>query len=424
MLHTVSNKVPFVYMRILSNAFPTNMPASEHVSQGGPANFARYFVQYLLNENAGHEWVGVMLNQGNGSTARIEKVFADSFRRYFSLRVPKGSYKRVTQAEHQVDPKEVLAISIVRLAKFIREMKPDIVFLNGFGFLNWMLMIAAKEVGVPCVIQHAGIWTKELDLHKEKYSASGLVAMKAMEAESSLLTAAEIFLNSWSRDFYRANVAVGDSDRTVVIPLPFDFASFASMVSPAPLKTTAVDCRIGVIGRWDKIKNHEFILELAKASRANQEGVTFHSIVKIPDADATGREYVKYVEVTPSADREGILRFCRSMDILYLPSLFDVSPTVVLEAVASGTPVAISPTVGYVHDYHEYGAKEWIIDSSNANQTVKKLRLLKGKNMPKQFQEHIIATHDHRRVFGRYLELFKEKIQKHKKSLAVSRRST
>ena len=395
------------------------MPNSEEVSQGGPANFARLFTLYVASKTP-HKWIGVMFDSSKKSTkVRLKKIFSFSQRDYFKLYLPKIYIRQIVRAKKLSNPADVLQEPIARLVKLIKKEKPDVVFLNGFGIFNWMLLKAAEKTGVPVIIQHAGIWTKELNLHKDLYSSAGLKMMKNMEKDSTEIVKFEVFLNNWSRDYYQKKVATKTDNNTVIIPLPFDFASFERTVKSIKKKNLFAwgnrKKRIGVIARWDRIKDHASILALAKMAKKNGLPWQFYSVTKIPEKHhlkINKESYEKNIKVIHSLGRVGISKFCGSMDLLILPSLFDVSPTVVLEAIAAGTPVAISPNVGYVDDFISCGAKDWIIDFKNKADAIKRIKKIIKRDMPQELCSQIISKHDYQKVFLSYLYLFESVMKK------------
>ena len=402
-------------MHIFSNGFPTNLPDSEHISQGGPANFERLFFQYMEEAGLSHRWTGVILEGVISNSVRLEHACETPQANYYRLCVPKQLLRAVLKAKNSTaDPARLWSKPIARLERIMREQKPDVVFLNGYGVLNWMLLRAAKNAGIPVVVQHAGIWTKELRLHKDRYSEHGRRLLEDMEKESSQLASVEVFLNGWSRDYYRDNVAPGTSRKTEVIPLPFNFASFEKLSTndqAAQFSFEKNKLHIGVIARWDSIKNHPAVLAIAKEARRQKLPWQFHSIVDIPDTEEYRSDktaYKRYVDVIAPVDRAGVSNFCRSVDLLLLPSLFDVSPTVVLEAVALNTPIVISPTVGHARNFIAYGGGPWVIGPEDTKHAVRSIAAVLGKGMPAQLKEKILEAHDHRKVFAGYLQLFAE----------------
>lgn len=410
-------------MKIFSNGYPTNMPNAEAVSQGGPANFARLFSTFITS-NTSHSWVGVMVSHSKSKTIRIKKAFSFPQRDYFKFYLPKEYYRLITQANKVADPAIILEKPIKRLASLIKKENPDIVFLNGFDLFNWILLKAAEQAQVPAVIQHAGVWTKELDLYKHVFTKAGLKIMKQMEKDSTYLCSAEVFLNRWSRDYYQKHVAKKTSGTVEIIPLPFDFASFASL--PKSQKKSVLfhsksGIKIGTIARWDRIKNHKAFLSLARAVKREGLPWQFYSVTKIPENTrlaARKKSYEKNIKVIRSLGRVGIYDFCRAMDLIILPSLFDVSPTVVLEAVSVKTPIAISGNVGYVHNFKELGAKDWVIDFKDTKKVKERIKKILQKPLPQTLQNQIKTNHGHEKVFFSYLDLF-DKIAEKKEIMPV-----
>lgn len=401
-------------MIILSNAFFTNMPHSEVISQGGPANFARLFKDYISTLDKPHKWVGILMEKSDKDKAYTHKKYSAPNRVYYNLYVPRKTFENILQAKDAYNADKVLNYPIEKLSILMKKQKPDVVFLNGFGLLNWMLLKAANRIGIPVVIQHAGIWTKELNIHKDLYTKYGLQIMKNMEKDSTYLSDTEIFLNKWSMNFYLNNVAKGPVNNRVVIPLPFNFHSFKEMIfnnKSSLFKFDKEKLNIGIVARWDKIKNHNAFLNLAEMAYEHKLPWNFHSIVNIPNIQKYKRiknKYKKYINIIPPMNRLNISNFYKSIDLLILPSVFDVSPTVVLEAIASNTPIIISPNVGFTNEFYNHGGKDWIIDPSNTKQLIKKIKLLKNKKMPAQLKKHIISIHDNNKVFSAYIDLFSE----------------
>ncbi|MFA5753833.1 MAG: glycosyltransferase [Patescibacteria group bacterium] len=237
--------------------------------------------------------------------------------------------------------------------------------------------------------------------------------MEEMEQDSSRLTDAEVFLNKWSKDYYRKNIAKRSNKNTYIIPLPFNFSVFKNLSvneNDSQFYFDVNKFHIGVIARWDEIKNHKLILSLAKEIKKLKLPWQVHVITSIPDLSKYQKmqnEYEKYIDVIMPTNRSGISDFCSSVDLLIQPSLFDVSPTVVLEATASNTPIAISRNVGYAGDFKKYQAKDWIFDDK-ASKMVGQIKKILRKPMPAAIKKHLRYAHDHERIFAYYLKLFSE----------------
>ncbi len=398
-------------MKILSNAFPTNMPDSEKVSQGGPANFAWLFKNYIVS-NTKHSWVGLLFENVKTGPKNCKKAYSFKQCDFYRLRIERALLKTIVSTKKKIDPEVVLKKPIRQIIKLIKAQKPDVIFLNGFGIYPWILLKAAELSGVPVVIQHAGIWTKELNVHKKLYSTEGRKVMERMEKDATKIASHEVFLNEWSKRYYNENISKLDNKKTSIIPLPFDFVSFKKLNScnEAPLfNFSKKKIHIGLIARWDEIKNHKAVLAMAKEAKKQNLPWVFHSVVDIPDTANYRKEkneYAKYIDIIPSLHRLGISQFCNAVDMLILPSIFDVSPTVVLEAIASNTPVVISPNIGFAHEFKIYGGEKWVVDFNNTALALKHIKKLFGKEMPKLLKKRIKKNHKFDNVFDNYLRVF------------------
>lgn len=388
------------------------MPDAEQISQGGPANFAHLFIKHIVSRTT-HRWTGVLFESVSVGASGCEKKYTFQQQEYYRLRVLRATLQSIVTAKKVVDPALLLKKPIQQCVELIEQQKPDIIFLNGFGIYNWMLLKAGEATKTPVVIQHAGIWTKELLIHKKRYSTAGRKMMEKMEQDSTRLVSHEIFLNEWSKKYYHSTIAKGAAQNCGVVPLPFDFVLFKKLVAQKSAEVFAFDqasVHIGIIARWDAIKNHGAILDLAKEAKRRQLPWVFHAVTAIPETDQhkrTRTAYAKHVDIVPPLDREGISQFCKAVDLLVLPSQFDVSPTVVLEAVASSTPIVISPTVGFADAFKKHGGKSWVVDFTDIARAANSIKKLLGKPMPKQLAASIKQNHNATMVFVEYLRIFK-----------------
>jgi len=387
------------------------MPDSEKFSQGGPANFAKFFTNYIIT-NTKHDWIGILFNSSPSKVSKCKKAYSFQQREFYNIQIPSDMLKRIVHAEKKLNPNIILEKPIKKIVKLIKTTKPDIVFLNGFGIFNWLMLKAGEITKTPVIIQHAGIWTKELRIHSDLYSVWGRKLMEQMEKDSTQIASHEIFLNEWSKKYYNKTIVRINPKKTSIVPLPFNFDSFIK-IEPAEgaeiFNFSKNKIHFGMIARWDEIKNHKAILILAKKAKQQKLPWIFHSVVDMPEDNkysAIKKEYKKYVDVIPPLDRSGILQFCKAVDKLVLPSLFDVSPTVVLEAFATNTPIIISPNVGFANDFQDNNGGKWVINFDNATLAIKKIKKILKIKMPIPLCQKICSDHQSKKVFDQYINIF------------------
>ncbi|NCN25220.1 hypothetical protein COT94_03985 [Candidatus Falkowbacteria bacterium CG10_big_fil_rev_8_21_14_0_10_37_14] len=409
-------------MKILTNDYQSNVLNFNQPAKGGPANFARIFYNYLKQFKGSYHWQGILVEFSVDTEVCSLQRLKDSRRKrsLYQINIPTKFSKVLTNANTtKTDPRLVLAEPISILVKLIKKLDPDIVFLNGFSLGNWLLLESAHLVGKPIVIQHAGIWTVELDIWSDFFSAEGLKIMKQMGMDSAVFSSAEIFLNNFSRNIFDksfSKLVRPRGHKTVIIPLAVDFSAYQSKIkAKKSFNFNSEYFNIGVVARWDRIKNHQAVGDLAKKIKIDKLAWSINSVTKIPPTKkflAFKKSYAQNINVIGHLSKEKIRDFCLENDLIIIPSKFDVSPTILLEAVACGTPVAISATVGFVDDYCRYGADDWVIDFNNTKKVVKQLAKIKGRALPAKLTKALIKKHQTDKVFGQYFSLFNKLITK------------
>lgn len=397
----------FTFMKILSNDYTSNLPHSKITSKGGPANFAELLTRYITS-NTNHRWVGLLIESVKNKSVETKKLLSLKQRDYYALKIPRREVKMITEAKKNRDPEVIFKKPIEQIIKLIRNQGIDIIFLNGFSIYNWMFLKAGEATQTPMVIQRAGIWSKELDVYKNLYSAQGRSIMKKMEKESSALVEFEIFLNFWSRNVYRKEVFnVKDAD-TAIIHLPI---SDSKIKLAKKKKGNSKELKIGVVARWDKIKNYEAVLALAKEVKRRKLPWEVYSVISIPKTKINYKfkqDYKKFINVEPLKNRKEMSVFYRKMDLIIVPSNFDVSPHVVLESIFNGTPALISPNVGWVADYRSAGAKDWIVGFENPAKVVARIKKISNRQMPHKLIKNIRKETEPKRCLNKYVRIFKK----------------
>ena len=390
-------------MIILSNEYPSNIPGASRASRGGPARFARDLSSSLVAN--GHTWVGIQRVGVKTGPPKARFLGTNKKRRFWEAKISYEAYKKITNAKSVKSPVKILRKEIDIIRFIMQEEKPDLLFLNGFALHAWVLLRAAYEEGIPVVMQHAGIWKKEIQIYKDYFSPAGRRLMYAMERNITDYGTQEIFLNNFSRKAYEALIGKVPKSHCHVIPLPMPI-SLCEIVK-APSKSAVK--RIGIVARWDRIKNHPAFLAVARETQKQKLSWEFHSVTRIPETNkmlALKNEYRKRIIVHGLMKTPQLAQFYRNMDLMLLPSKFDVSPHVILEAACQGTGTILSKNVGWVDEYQKTKNRIWIADFDKPKDVIKKMQTLMGKKQNEAFFTYVNKTHDPIRVHKQYLNLF------------------
>lgn len=407
-------------LRVLFNDAHCNLPSSPHIAQGGPGRFAQTFSHYMTNDRKDVELQSLLFSHN----ALDDTIFfrkTEDVRTYYEIVYPsellQSSYKKhYTKKEYFA----FLRPWIVELDGIFADAQPDVVFLNGFSLSNWLILNAAARKKIPVVIQHAGIWKKELDISAPHFSPSIHRIFTAMEKDCISNTALQIFLNDFSREaFFSLHKTVLTPEikkKTIVVPLPVEMP-IAKKMTLAKRK----HYKIGMVARWDSIKNHAAIFRLAsylKQSTSLQASVTVVTKWAEKLVSDFKTQYEKVVTIVDPMPSKKLLGFYKTQDIIMIPSRFDVSPTVLMEAVLQGKPVLISTMVGWVSDYKTYKLDSLIIDPEASGESIATVLqdLIDNKDTYllrfKELQQKIIKDHNLLTVYTHYYKLFK-KVQRH-----------
>lgn len=393
-------------MTILSNDYPSNLPGSTKIAHGGTSNFASAFSAHV--ERNGHAWVGIVRQDSKVSrVTRIRAVGTRGNRSYHKAYLPGLRIGKLLTKEARVRPEDFFAEELDAVSAFVRRVRPDVVFLNGYDIHAWMILRAASREGVPVVVQHAGIARIEFSLYRHLYSRAGMAMMLEMERDIVKYATTEIFLNAYSRDAFASVVAPVPARQATVIPLPF-LGAFDAKRSVRARSTVSREgsLTVGCVARWDRIKNHKALYAVAKEARRLGLPWAFRAVTRIPDTAFDRRfkdAYRRLIEVVDPMRQAELPKFYRSVDMMLLPSVFDVSPTVVMEAALEGRPTLISPGVGWNSEYRVCGMEKWIVDFSDPAVVVRRLLELGKKRPPARFANMVRAKHAPAVVFERYL---------------------
>lgn len=400
-------------LRVIFNDSIANLPSKSLISQGGVSRFAQKFSKSFNNNFKDIELLSLVfsIDQKNKGVILTEKSGKHTYYKLFypGKLLSKSYTKKYTKKEHI----KLLSSWVDDVLSLFKEIKPDILFLNGFSLSNWVMLEAAHKLNIPICIQHAGLWKKELYLFKNSISPSIKRIFSSYEKDVYLKASHQIFLNEFSRDVFFSIHNIPKNKKTLsktsIIPLPIDIKKKDKIKI-----INKKQYNIGSVARWDGIKNHDAILRLAKYTNKKHIPRYINVVTMWDKNNLTDfkKNYVKFIKIINPMPQEKLINFYKSQDVIIIPSRFDVSPTVLMEAISCGKPVIISSNVGWKSDYIKFGLSKLIISPSASGKTINDTidELLKNKNKYilgfEKLQKKIINEHNKKIVFGKYYNIF------------------
>ncbi|HMO78968.1 MAG TPA: glycosyltransferase [Candidatus Paceibacterota bacterium] len=406
-------------IKILYNDTHQNMSYSH-----GPATFSRYFNNFFSKQKD-FILMPIIFSHGNlGEESKIN-ILNSRTKKYIEIIYDKQKISENYQKE--ISKKEFLSLlspTIKLLSDYIQKEKPDIVFLNGFNLANWILLYSAYKNNIPVIVQHAGIWKQEILASKYFFSKSIMNIFFSMERDLIRFSNHHIFLNDFSRREFEKNYKsketiekIKTQSSIISLPISINKNHFFKLNNSNHKGTANNIINIGSVARWDNIKNHEAILGLA-LSPLKPKNWQINVVTKIPENNKNfdfKEKYKKHINIiSPMKNSDLKNKFYKKMDLIFLPSRFDVSPTVVAESFCAGVPVLISEKVGWYDLYGQFGlhCHTFKLNSSDSKKIdiIERILLNKEKKIKSytKFFNYLKKKHIPQKVFPQYLKLFKK----------------
>lgn len=388
-------------MKILTNFYFDLIEPKSFI--GGTKSQQAAFRDFVEKKTK-HELFGIFKEEHGNPGDEFKRIEAGN--NFFGLSVPKFYFRDAFNGQGI----ESATAGFPKFFSFLRDVfekvGPDCVFLNGFPWLSCLIGSFALKSGVPIVYVHAGLPFKEFNLYRDYLGDKQADFLLEKDKEISLSQkTVNIFLNDFSKKAQESEFLGSKCANSRVIPLA---ASFDFKCPLKKRRSEEGEIKVGLIGRWDRIKNHQAYFSLAKHASDENLPVKFLAITRIPDKTKllgiSKEEYARYIDVREEMPREDLWKFYQEVDVMACPSLFDVSPHIVFESLLCGTPVLISPGVGHNDLYEKFGLKNWILDFSNIPNAIKAIRKAAFENVSEKMIAHIKEEYSPSAVFGKYIE--------------------
>ena len=237
------------------------------------------------------------------------------------------------------------SLTVFALVRLMKHWKPHIVHSRNWGAIE--AIPAARMAGVPIAVHSEHGY--ELDM------LSGLPLRRRIGRKFAFGFADAVFtVTRELRDYYVRHTGVS-ADRIRVIYNGVDTDRF----SPRPSLRSALRRKFGIpedsfvagmVGRMVPIKDHGTLLKAAAI--LSQQGVDVHVLLvgSGPEMDNQKKAVASTPElsgrVTFLGASDNVAEALNAMDLFVLPSIAEGMSNTLLEAMASGVPVIVTPVGG------------------------------------------------------------------------------
>jgi glycosyltransferase involved in cell wall biosynthesis len=245
-----------------------------------------------------------------------------------------------------------------KLYRLMRRERPDVVHTHKAkaGAIGRVCAIAA---GVPVRVHtfHGHVFSGYFG----KWKTRAFVAIEQLLART---TTKLVALSDGLVDELSARYHIAPADKFTVVPLGFDLAPFADVARHrgelrARLGVGADVKLVGIVGRMVPVKDHATFVAAAAALAQRRSDVQFVFVgggELLADVTAAIATHGLTARAHLLGWTQGLERIYADLDALALSSVNEGTPVALIEAMASGVPVA-STAVGGVPDLLAHGAR-------------------------------------------------------------------
>lgn len=327
------------------------------------------FADFIQKDKAAKDikFIGVNVEDipNNGGQAIISRSQEKNFRLIsVSMAVP-NIKEAVNKAASIKDVEKEYEPLIKTYLSIIIKEKPDMVLVNGTYYLPWCLYLAAKRAGVKTVIHYHGCLTKET----EHFAEHQRIIFHEMEKMFFSSGNRYIFPSQMAKDTVTKEVFKNELRHFRILPNPIPLHFFSAV------KKKRKSRRIGSVGRWTYVKNPHFIEKFALYNVRQVKNFTVHIITDVSAIARLPLRILDIVKIMKPMDNKKLPDFYSKMDLVICPSYFETYGNVAQEAIASGTPALITPSMGVAETFRRFGLDRWIIDFSSPAKAAKAMEI-------------------------------------------------
>ncbi|MDP3985684.1 MAG: glycosyltransferase family 4 protein [bacterium] len=380
--------------------------ASSDTAYTGAQHFSKLFLNYF--DRSQHTIIGIGLKPpplAVGVSCRVVSRKQGQDWLWLSLLLSTREILNAAAGKPNQETKTIIR----RIKEQFIALQPDLFCLNGQSALTLLFALAARDAKIPIVTIHHGIWSIEAEAHPLLAKRTDLIDLRvAAEAELIRISKKNIFLPQHSGRTFEKQVCRVPAVKRVVLPLPYNDIFAKKNPNPPPHPSSRK--HIGLIARWDPIKNHEAYLALAREVSRQKLPWTLHAATT-PFAAVTAlrhllEPYRAIIRITEHIPPAKLLNFYRRMDAIVVPSHYETFCGVAMEALLQQIPTLVSPGVGMSDALRTCGLERWIISFNSAPAVVKHLQKAFSDAVPKSTREFLLRENASKKIFKQYENIF------------------
>jgi len=314
----------------------------------------------------------------------------------FLLDYPANIIKVAREAKDLREIETVYEPLIEKYEETIKQESPDAILINGTYFLPWCLLKAALRRGLPIVLHYHGILSKET----AHWNPCERELMLAMEKSFDRENIYYVFPSHLAKDTVEKEVFGHGVKKFSLLPNPVP----AHFFKKSPGKR--IKKQLGMISRWSKVKNTDFLENLAEFNDKSKE-MSLNVVTDLPRQHKTRIKLGGLVKFRQPMPNDKLPFFYQKMGVVISPSHFETYGNVAQEAVACGTPALVSRHMGVAETFQNLGLGDWVIDFDSLSAVATKIKEVRGMEVSVSVKKKIKEEYCSDKIHPRLLEVLR-----------------
>jgi len=357
------------------------------------------FVQESDKEKTNVVGVDIVQKERNEQSFATETIEEGKFKKITTkIDIPKLS-DAVEASANIEEFKSKFGEVIEGYKKAIESESPDIILINGTFYAPWCLLLASKQTKIPTVLHYHGSISKETSHFKEKSRSLMLEMEKTFDSGSTFY----IFPSNLTKETVEKEVFGHAVNSSAVLPnaIPLHFFDAKAQVNKANKK------KVGMVGRWTRVKNPEFFKRLALYNQKKGGRFSIHAVTDLKRNSEDKQMLNGLVKFRRPVENEFMAKFYQEMGSIICPSHFETYGNVAQEALACGTPALVGANMGVSETFQNLGLNNWIIDFNSLPAVYKKMEEVSGEVVPTEVRDKMREMYSPAAVHGQMLNILK-----------------
>lgn len=320
--------------------------------------------------------------------------------RHKNIFIPVEKKANIRDIKDGEKPDRIYKYLIEIFEKEINKEKPDVVLINGTYLTSWALLKAAINTNTPVVVCYAGAFREEV----KRYKNVSLKKVKEIEKD---------FKNPIIKGYVFASIIAKEKIEKEIFKRKIlnSYVIYNGItIQGAPNSVKKVG-NVGMVARWDPIKNYNFLFKLADVNRNRENKLSLNVISGIKKTWSSYGKLCKISKVYGPMSYNSLVKFYTTQSCIICPSLFETFGNVALEALYYGTPALVSKNMGVSEVFGKLGLHNLIIEFNNPEKVYNKIIKLQNFQVPINVRERIEKEYSSEITYQKYLNIIKEVIK-------------